>query len=60
MANLGFPQKSATPMFEDNSAAETFAKKGMGQRSLHYEVKYRSAGQRSAGCVQDRYSASDR
>ena len=40
MANLGFPQECATPMFEDNSAAETFARQGMGPRSLHYEVKY--------------------
>ncbi len=40
MANLGFPQKSVTSMFEDNSAAKTFAKEGMGPRSLHYEVKF--------------------
>jgi hypothetical protein len=40
MENLGFPQKCATPMFEDNSAAETFAKQGMGPKSLHYEIKY--------------------
>jgi hypothetical protein len=40
MANLGFPQECATPVFEDNSAAETFARQGMGPRSLHYEVKY--------------------
>ena len=40
MANLGFVQKCATPMFEDNSAAETFAKQGMGPKSLHYEIKY--------------------
>jgi hypothetical protein len=40
MANLGFPQECTTPMFEDNSAAETFARQGMGPRPLHYEVKY--------------------
>ena len=40
MANLGFAQTSATPIYEDNSAAETFAKQGMGPKSLHYEVKY--------------------
>ena len=40
MENLGFPQKCATPMFEDNSAAEAFARQGMGPKSLHYEVKY--------------------
>ena len=40
MANLGFPQESATPMYEDSSAAEAFAKQGMGPKSLHYEVKY--------------------
>jgi hypothetical protein len=40
LANMGFEQKSATPMYEDNSAAETFAKQGMGPKSLHYEVKY--------------------
>ncbi len=40
MANLGFPHECATPMFEGNSAAETFARQGMGPRSLHYEVKY--------------------
>jgi hypothetical protein len=40
MENLGFPQKCATPMYEDNSAAITFAKQGMGAKSLHYEVKY--------------------
>jgi hypothetical protein len=40
MENLGFVQKSATPMYEDNSAAEAFAKQGMGPKSLHYEVKY--------------------
>jgi hypothetical protein len=34
MENLGFPQKCATPMFKDNSAAETFAAKGMGPKSL--------------------------
>jgi hypothetical protein len=37
--NLWFPQKSVTPMYEDNAAAETFAKHGMGPKSLHY-VKY--------------------
>ena len=40
MSNLGFAQQCATPMFEDNSAAETFARQGMGPKSLHYEVKY--------------------
>ena len=40
LANMGFEQESATPIYEDNSAAETFAKHGMGAKSLHYEVKY--------------------
>jgi hypothetical protein len=40
MANPGFPQECVTPVFKDNSAAETFARQGMGPRSLHYEVKY--------------------
>ena len=40
MLNLGFPQDCATPIYEDNSAAETFARQGMGPKSLHYEVKY--------------------
>ena len=40
MENLGFLQKCATPMFEDNSAAKTFAEQGMGPKSLHYEIKY--------------------
>jgi hypothetical protein len=40
MANMGFVQECATPMYEDNSAAEAFAKQGMGPKSLHYEVKY--------------------
>ena len=40
MENLGFPQLCATPMYEDNSAAEAFAKRGMGPKSLHYEIKY--------------------
>jgi hypothetical protein len=40
LANLGFAQESATPMFEDSSAAEAFAKQGLGPKSLHYEVKY--------------------
>jgi hypothetical protein len=40
MENLGFSQKCATPMFKDNSAAETFAKQGMGPKLLHYEIKY--------------------
>ncbi len=30
IANLGFPQECTTPVFEDNSAAETFARQGMG------------------------------
>jgi hypothetical protein len=40
MTNLGpgFPQECATPVFEDYSAAETFARQGIGPRSLHYDV----------------------
>jgi transposase InsO family protein len=40
LANMGFAQECATPMYEDNSAAEAFAKQGMGPKSLHFEVKY--------------------
>ena len=40
LANLGFTQKVPTPIYEDSSSAVAFAKQGMGQRSLHYEVKY--------------------
>jgi hypothetical protein len=40
LANMGFAQECATPMYEDNSAGEAFAKQGMGPKSLHFEVKY--------------------
>ncbi len=38
MVNLGLPQECTTHIFEDNSAAETFARQGMGPRSPHYDL----------------------
>ena len=40
LANLGFPQTAPTPIYENNSAALSFAQNGCAQRSLHYDIKY--------------------